>query len=343
MSNYGIVTTAFTEKAALADIARWNDNIKRHTLYTVCDTGQDIWGLYKGVRPTVNGPTPLKLGSTVPYDAAVGAQVSSQLFNWVPISYPASYAGLTPQLADTWNPKTMSLAQMVTWGATDLRSRIESATGTFALVGYGLGAQVCSAVLQEMQQQSSSLRPRYGDCIGAVMFSNGCREEGKTFPGGIDPGGAGIMPFASTGVRGLIRNSNTPEWWWEMATVDDPLVTCPFTVSGQSINVVAEALVNVAGTRDLMTQLAKIVPTLRRTGSIWPLVAGRLTNRAALAEALEWAQRVFSLDPSPHNLYSFSPISMDTEQTLPGLTPNSTYLDLAIAYLNQRGTTIAPR
>lgn len=343
MSNYGIVTTGYTEKTALAEVSRWNDNIKRHTLYTVCSTLQDIWGLYKGVRPTVNGPTSLKLGLTVPYDAAVGAQISPQLFNWVPISYPASYIGLTPQLSDTWNVKTISLADMVVWGASDLKSRIESTPGTFALVGYGLGAMVCSAALQEMQSQTSTLRTRYGDCIGAVMFSNGCREEAKTFPGGIDPGGAGILPQASTGVKGLIRNSGTPSWWWEMAAVDDPLVTCPFTASGQVVNVIAEMLMNIDNTRDLMTQLAKVVSTLKRNSTTWPLVAGRLTNKTANAEALAWAQRVFALNPSPHNLYSYTPAVVDPAANIPGLKPTSTYLDLAIAYLNQRGTTIPPR
>lgn len=343
MSNYGIVTTAYTEKAALAEVARWNDNIKRHTLYTVCDTLQDIWGLFKGVRPVVSGPTPIKLGSTVPYDAACGAQVSPQLFNWVPVSYPASYIGLDPQLADTWNPKNLSIADMVTWGATDLKSRIEATPGTFALVGYGVGAMVCSAILQEMQDQSSTLRTRYGDCIGAVMFANGCRQEGKTFPGGIDPGGAGIMPQASSGTKGLIRNTNTPDWWWEMATVDDPVATCPFTVTGQVINVIADTVVKTKGGRDLMTQLLKIVPTLRRTNSIWPQVAARLTNRTANADALTWASRVFALSPSPYNMYSYSPAVTDGTVNLPGLKPTSTYLDLAIAHLNQRGTTLVPR
>jgi hypothetical protein len=342
VSSYGIVTSTYVEKSALAEVARWNDNLKRHTLYTVCDSLQDIWGLYKGQRPVVTGPTPIKLGSTVPYDAAVGAQASPQLFNWVPISYPASYVGLTPQLADTWNPKSMSIAQMVTWGATELKTRIEATPGTFALVGYGVGAMVCSAALQEMQQQSSPLRSRFTDCIGAVMFSNGCREEYVTYPGGTDPGGAGILPQASTGVRGMIRNTSTPSWWWEMAAVDDPVANCPIDTSGQVINVVAEALLNVAGSRDLMAQLAKTIITLKKTGSTWQAIAGKLTNRTANANALTWAERVFALNPSRHNVYSFNTLpSLPTG--LPGMKETSTYLDAAVAYINLRGTTISPR
>lgn len=340
MGNYGIVTSGYTERPVLADVARWNDNIRRHTVYTVTDSLQDIWGLFNGKRPTVTGPTALKIGSTIPFDAAVGAQVSPQLFNWVPISYPASYIGLTPQIVDTWNPKSQSLASMVTWGATELKARIESGLGTFALVGFGVGASVCSAILQEMQ--NGTMTARYGDCIGAVMFSNGCRQEGVTYPGGIDPGGAGILPQASTGVKGMIRNAGTPSWWWEMATPDDPLATCPINNSGQVINVITEYLLNQAGGRDFMTQAAKVIPTLKRTNTVWPAVAGRLTNRTANAEALAWAERVFALNPTPHNLYSFSPLPA-APTGLSGLTPTSTYLDAAIAYINLRGTTISPR
>lgn len=340
MGSYGLVTTTFIEKPALAEITRWNDNIKRHTLYTVCDSLQDIWGLYNGARPTVNGPVALKPGSTVPYDAAVGAQASPQLFTWVPVSYPASYLGLPAQLADTWNPRTQSLAQMVVWGATELKAKIESNPGTFALVGTGIGAMVCSAILQEMQ--TGTLTARSGDCIAAVMFGNGCRQEGVTYPGGIDPGGAGIMPQASTGTKGLIRNVNTPEWWWEMAAVDDPATTCPIDTSGQAINVIAEAVVNASGGRDFMGQLIKVIPTLRRTNAIWHTVAGRLTNRQANTNALAWAERVFAIKPSPHGLYSFAPLPA-IPTGLSGLTPTSTYLDAAVAHINLRGTTIPPR
>lgn len=324
MSNYGLVSTTYTERPALAEVARWNDNIRRHTLYTVCDSMQDIWGLYKGVRPIVQGSTPVKLGQTVPFDAAVGAQASAQLFNWVPISYPASYVGLTEQITDTWNPKTISLNEMVTWGFMELKSRIESTTGTFALVGYGMGASVCSKLLQEMQSQTSTIKSRYGDCIGAVMFSNPCRQEGVTYPGGTDPGGAGIMPQS-------YRNTTTPSWWWEMAIPDDPVTTCPIDVSGQAVTVVAEALFDVKGARDFMGQLGKIPSTLKKSG-IWPTVAGRLTNKAAVASALAWSQRVLALNPSPHNLYSYTLVS-----------PTATYLDTAIAHINLRGTTISPR
>lgn len=328
MANYGLVTTGFTEKLAYSDIARWNDNIRRHTIYTVSDSLQDIWGGSKT--------------ATVPFDAVVGSQVSQQLFNWVPISWPGSYLAVTPQLADTWNPRNLSLAQMVTWGGTDLKSRIEATPGTFALVGYGIGGMVCSATLQEMQTPGTSLYARMSDCIGAVMFGNGAREEGVTYPGGTDPGGAGILPFATTGVKGMIRNTNTPDWWWEMATVDDPAATCPINTTGQAVNVAAEALLNQTNSRDFMLQIAKVIGVLNKSNSVWSSVAGRLTNKSAVALALNWAERVFALNPSPHNLYSISTLpSLPTN--VPGMSGTSTYLDAAIAYLNLRGTTIPPR
>ena len=340
MSNYGIVSSNFFEKLAVTDIARWNDNIKRHTLYTVCDGMQDPWGLYKGARPTVNGPVELKAGTTVPFDAAVGAQASPQLFNWVPVSYPASYVGTKNQISDTWNATTMSLKSIMTWGAAELKTLIASTPGTFALVGSGVGAMVCSAILQEMQ--TGTLTDRIGDCIGATMFGNPCRQESIIYPGGIDPGGAGILPRASTGVKGMIRNTDTPSWWWDMAIADDPIVTCPVNVSGQAVNVIADALISLVGGRDLLPQLTKTIVTLKKTGTVWPSVAGRLTNTKANTDALAWATRVFTLSPNPHTLYSFYPLSA-IPTGLPGLTTTSTYLDAAVAYINQRGTTIPPR
>jgi hypothetical protein len=339
MGNYGIVSSGYNEKPVLADIVRWNDNIKRHTLYTVCDGLQDPWGLVKGTRPTITGPVATLGGAAVAFDAIVGAQTSSQLFDWVAVSYPASYINLLPQINDTWQPKSLGISQIMTWGATELKTLISSTPGTFALVGTGIGAMVCSAILQEMQ--SGTLTSRKDDCIGAVMFGNPCRQEGVTYPGGIDPGGAGIMPQSAAGIKGMIRNTDTPSWWWEMALIDDPIVTCPIDVSGQAVNVVADELIKAKGGKDLLTQLAKTIPTLKKNGSIWPLVAARLTNAAGVTDGLAWASRVFSVNPNPHTLYSFTPVVVPP--STPGLTSTSTSLDLAIAYINQRGTAIQPR
>lgn len=336
-TSYGLVTAGYTERLILADIARWNDNIKRHTLYTIGTTGQDPWGMRSGNRAVINGPAPLT--NTVPPDAIVGAQSSSQLFNWVPLSYPASYLTVTPQVVDAWDPKTLSLAQIVTWGATELKTLIAATPGTFALAGYGLGAMVCSAVLSAMQ--TGTLTNRMSDCIGAVMFGNGCREEGATYPGGGAPG-AGILPRASVGTPGLIRNADTPSWWWEMAIPDDPIAVCPISNAGQAINVIADALMTTTGGKDLLPQMAKAVGTLKMTSSTWKVVASRLTNRSANTEALAWAERVFALSPSPHTMYSA--VSMTHPPTdLSGLAPNATPVDAALAYINLRGTTIPPR
>lgn len=337
-SSYGLVTAGYAERLILAEIARWNDNIKRHTIYTVGSTLQDPWGLRLGNRAAVTGPTPLT--ATVPYDAAIGAQSSSQLYTWVPLSYPASYVTTTPQIVDTWDPKNLSLAQVVTWGATELRTLIAATPGTFALVGTGLGAMVCSAALTDMQ--TGTLANRMGDCIAAVMIGNPCREEGVTYPGGSAPG-AGIMPRASVGTPGLIRNADTPTWWWEMAHPDDPIAACPIDTAGQAVNIVADALMSTAGGRDLLTQMAKIPGVFKSSSSAtWRLVANRLTNRTANTQALAWAEQVFALTPSPHITYSER--SMTHPPTdLTGLAPNATPLDAALAYINLRGTTIPPR
>ena len=229
---------------------------------------------------------------------------------------------------------------MMTWGATELKTLIASTPGTFALVGNGLGAMVCSAVLQEMQ--TGTLTNRFSDCIGAVMFGNGCRQEGKTYPGGVELDGAGILPGSSTGAKGTIRNTNTPAWWWEMAAADDPIANCPIDTSGQAVNIIADALMKTSGYRELLPTMTKIVPTLKKTNTVvWNQVAGRLTNRNANAAALLWANRVFAQNPNPHNMYAYSMIQA-VPTGMEGLT-GSTYVDTALAYINLRGTTIPPR
>ena len=51
MAKYGLVTTGYTPRLALSSVGRWNDGVKRHTLYTCCGTQQDGWGIVDEASP----------------------------------------------------------------------------------------------------------------------------------------------------------------------------------------------------------------------------------------------------------------------------------------------------
>ena len=53
--SYGIAKTNGSKKAAHNAISRWNDGVKRHTIYTCIGTQQDTWGMVNGVRSGISG------------------------------------------------------------------------------------------------------------------------------------------------------------------------------------------------------------------------------------------------------------------------------------------------
>jgi hypothetical protein len=156
------------------------------------------------------------------FQAMTGIDVDPELWEWVPVIYPH------------WFPVSTS----VETGVRNCIEEINAWPGKFGLSGYSQGAIVCSSVLWELRY--GSLQHRYDDLIGAVMFGNPKREAGITFPGGIDPGGAGMAPDIG-GPNGRIQD--TPDFWWEFANhnADDPanglyaipgsLGSDPFTVN----------------------------------------------------------------------------------------------------------------
>lgn len=385
MANYGIVKSDGTPKQAYFKADRWNDTIKRHTLYTCCGTSADPWGMIKGIRTGVNGVlvtalaslgitnpwpatinnvkggTPLTSIPSGSFDALVGAEANKHLFNWVPIPYPAS-APLSsatllasPSKTSAASTTSLSLGQSISLGVAELTAQIQSTPGTFALVGMSQGSAVISGVMQQLQ--SGSLTSRYGDCIGAVAFGNPCRQAGKVFPGGTDPGGAGMFPTGTTSSPlGWIRNASTPSWWWELATPNDTFATVPTDIAGGGdlIRTIADTALAFTGGNTKVAVLDNIFAALKAQGNLWTLVMEVVSSGgAALTAALNWAKMQTGLNPTPHVLYSnLCPPTLpsDSDETILGLcpsglglSPTATYTELALAYINARGAAIEPR
>lgn len=157
------------------------------TLYTVAGTGNSA---QVGARNT----------GAAGFAAQVGSGVDADLYNWVPVAYPA----------------TLVFADSVAAGVDTLTNLIISTPGPFVMVGYSQGAVVVSQVLQQLQ--SGSLVNRMSDLVAGVTFGNPMREAGHTFPNGIDPGGHGIMDADS-------RLAGTPDLWWDFAVPQDLATT----------------------------------------------------------------------------------------------------------------------
>lgn len=289
--NSGLTTTGNVAKTARSQVARWNDRVKRHTVYTVCGTTQDGWGLYN-VPPTqaevqgytalgravLGNPTwtPPADGEPLPdalttCDAVVGRNADPDLFNWVPVSYPAVGPGMAASLENNWQPSNYSIAQSAKAGVDELIRLIKSTPGTFALVGMSQGSVVISQVLKALLP-GGSLASRYKDCIAGIAFGNPCRAPGASFPGGTPASGGGIigLPYPldpySSGLAGI----KTPDWWWELCTEGDFFSSTPIdTAAGPLLTPAVQAVFHFGGSLDadvsavsLMLGVLSLAPAL---------------------------------------------------------------------------------
>lgn len=418
-TKYGLTTTTNTAKTARTTVGRWNDGVRRHTVYTVCGTGQDGWGLFNrptdptalaaavGLAQLITGNLTLTAadlpadGQPDPDwraspDAVVGRRVNPALFHWVPVSYPAAAPGGNGGLENNWQPQNISMAQSVKAGVDELIRLIKTTPGTFALVGMSQGAAVISQVLKALLP-GGTLANRQSDCIAGVAFGNPCRAPGASFPGGTAAAGSGVisLPNPADPFTGGLVGVKTPDWWWEMSITGDFFSSAPInTIAGPMLSPAIQALFHFPGglAADQNT-VGVLLGLLTGAGSLLGFalaamvrggfyqatqIAGffasaeartllsRLAQRQQQAAAgilAQWvyeqigvfdlAQSLLTLSPvitpsnvypngNPHIRYGF-----DKPPTLPtglaGVNSTSTYVDVAVAYLNARGTAIAPR
>lgn len=215
----------------------------------VSSTGAKVGTLLRNTATTVTPNGRHKLftfsGTATPdltmFQALMGVKVDPAIWEWTPVIYPH------------WFPVQASVQR----GVRNCIDAINAWPGKFGLSGYSQGAIVCSGVLWELRY--GSLQNRYKDLIGAVMFGNPLREAGITFPGGIDPGGAGMG--ADTGLAtGRIRDTPN-DIWWEFANnnyedpinglhkipgsiAGDPFAVTPTTEAGQYITAIYQVMMN---------------------------------------------------------------------------------------------------
>ena len=365
----GLVAANWSPRPAKATVARWHDGVKRHTLYTVCGTQQDGWGLVPTVMTpaeqqslldlyhTLGGtgtPTPGEFpGDYRSPDTVMGTRANPALFNWVPVSYPASAPIGAAVIDNGWQPQTISMADSFNLGVKELVSLIQNTPGTFALAGMSQGAGVISQVLRQMQPRGQ-LASRANDCIAAVAFGNPCRKPNTGIPG-LSGAASGAGLISGTGSVPGLTNIMLPSWWWELCTPGDPVGAAPITgPAGRLITSVCQSLLTLrtgGGSLDLVRLLPNIITALSSRGAILPVIfaaaqfaISRLfrTTTPVIAALESWLNEQASYGVNnPHLMYgTWSPPVIPPGL---GLSAGASYIDVGAAYLNARGAAIAPR
>lgn len=381
-NSYGLFDANYAAKKAAASVARWNDGVKRHTLYTVCGTTQDGWGiinipadnaakaaLYKlwyqigGTDPPpVDGERGQAI-NLVNQDSAIGVYADPALFNWVPVSYPASMPTGAGLLDNAWQPQNISFLDSVTLGVKELTSLILATPGTFALVGMSQGSMVITKVLHAMMTPGTALSARMGDCIAGLAYGNPHRKPGASFTGGthlklnvggVEYVGGGLFSSApnlspaALAQNMLLGNANTttPDWWWEMCTPNDFFADSPITtIAGTVMGEIARLAVGIKGSIDPMEMMRNIAGAFLKPGAItWDGFASllqTLSQPKTTKVITDWLGAFSAPTPNPHILYGV--LSPPTLPTGLGLAPKATYNEVGVAYMNARGRAIAPR
>ena len=383
MAKYGLVTTGYTPRLALSSVGRWNDGVKRHTLYTCCGTQQDGWGIVDEASPggvaifnmvSPTGPITLAqlqamVGNHAPPwaaspDTVVGASANPNLFNWVAVSYPASMPIAPAPLDNQWQPSNLSLAQSVQVGVNELTQLIQNTPGTFVLCGMSQGSMVVTKVMQSLLP-GGVLSSRIGDCIAGIAFGNPMRKPGVTFPGGTASStvisgsryyGGGIYSGAASPSTPILSGNGpitTPNWWWEMSTVGDFFSDAPMeTVAGPLIGEVARVVASYPGGSDMLTTLGGAGRafmtgnlTVGSIGSAIKLLTAQKAVQNIVTDWLSTALALFGGGSGKPNGHML--YGINTPPTLPtGLTfptAKPTYIDVALAYLHARGAAVTPR
>jgi hypothetical protein len=382
-TKYGLVSSSGTAKAALAQVTRWNDKTNRHTLYTVCGTNQDAWGvfntpvgstqqaawlkLYNDIRkwqnPAATTITTLPAnGTRIPNaiaspDTIVGYNANPAKYNWVPISYPASAPPTPTTIDNTWFNTKISFADSIQVGVNELVSHIRTTPGTFAIVAASQGAAVATNVLK-MMMPGGDLYYRQQDCIAAVTFGNPMRKYGATFPGGTTTSGAGMFSPVSTSANPLLSglaNTDIPAWWWEMVTPNDFYADVPTAHLNYIASVARSTAVyktvtdplDIAG--NLMNAFTNNVAALQVIAETLVSIIQKILNPAAPSDVdavNAWLDAHIGASPTyiPDPHVLYNVAKPPTLPTgLAGVDNTSTYTDIALAYINARGAAVTPK
>jgi hypothetical protein len=245
----------------------------------------------------------------------------------VPIDAPWSFGPKPPDA-----PASPSYAESIQIAVTNATAWIDAnPQQTFALGGYGHGAEAASRILAEIM--TGSLQSAQPNLIGGYTFGNPWRLSAHTFPGGEDPGGRGIAGTNLTAEQ-IPKDANGVDTWWDFANPGDLYSTTPNDTVGADITAVYKAAIHVG--IDVNTMVA-VIAGLTGHGTlaqqILAMVTAPIVGGAALVDAIDLAVTFYESNPPalPHISY----------QSVPVLSGQSS-VEIAIAHLdNIAGATLA--
>lgn len=168
----------------------------RHILYTATGFGANPWTTY---------PADIARGISPDIVAA-----NDEHWYWQPVAYGSAGLGGVPG----WIPAAFPMQPSIDNGVQEMTRLLKthSPNQTWGFIAYSEGSIVMSDILDlcgiTESDKPKSLAAYKDSFIGGVIFGGPRREKGHTIPGGIDPGGHGIVKPTLKG---------TPESVWEFA------------------------------------------------------------------------------------------------------------------------------
>jgi hypothetical protein len=267
----------------------------RHIIYTVSGALADMW---------------------TGYPANLAGALDPDVFYWQPVNYPAAQFPMKPSI----DAGVAEHARLML---------LQSPEQTWAGAYYSEGSLVWDAILLRMQTPGDPLEPYLASCIGVVTFGNPGREAGHTIPGGIDPGGEGIV---------LPNNVNTPAFEWDFACGakmaaspgNDLYTTCG---TGET----AQAAVDQRSVWELVynVDLNSLLGSTSLAAEIFGLLANPAVGGVAAVEATIGALDFFAVEGlTPHTSYQ-------VVQPIPG-DPRDC-CTIAFDYISAQGASIPAR
>jgi hypothetical protein len=245
----------------------------------------------------------------------------------VPIDAPWSFGPIAPDAR-----ASPSYAEAIEIAVTNATEWIDAnPRQTFALGGYGQGAEAASRVLAEIM--TGSLRSVRPNLIGGYTFGNPWRLAAHTFPGGADPGGRGIAATNLTAEQ-IPKDANGIDTWWDFANPGDLYTTTPTDTSGADITAVYKAAVQVSIDVNMMVAL---IAGLAGRGSlaqqVLSIVTDPIVGGAALVDAIDLAVTFYGSNPPALSHISYHSVPVLSGQSSVGV---------AISHLdNIAGATLA--
>jgi hypothetical protein len=224
------------------------------------------------------------------YQADIGRVLASaNLYYWQPVGYDS---------------KPFPMSAGLKGGTTELVRQIRDVhpAGPFAICAYSEGAIISSNVYDMLRDPSSPIGHRRKDFLGAATFGNPRRQKGHSIPGGMDPGGEGIVSPTL---------ANTEDFWWDLANgkhmpgaVGDDLYTTMSGATGEEARVMRTIWGFVYNVWDGVSDLAT---------DLFHLLGNPLGLSVGAVKALVAAITFFGAEHlAPHTDYQFShPIPND--------------------------------